>query len=776
MSCETNQHKFFHHLGGEFAQAGLMAGDPAQCQRFVQALYDAGYAEPPAPTPSTQDQATNQAATMRIFAEMQRLGLRPPVHSLTGMPKPEAQNGYRHVYEAAQAMRLGRPLSPLATATRQLIEPKPHARQVTGVLPVKGRLGRCGACGRYRSTERPHACPVTATSASLSRALSRRVGLPRAAFPEERLEGVLASARRGGVELTHGLTGERIVAELDGLLGALRSGYMPDEWRAGGGLAPDGRGGLVAVPGPEPAVHVLHPDDHLAQATAALVPYVRAALAHGAQLDGEALLSTALLGTAQQAPAHGRHAQIAELPETVVGGTTYDAAAVMRAMRKPPDERFASVHDFAQELIPFASDVTALQYASEFYTVAVWDALGEAAPKLGLQPSTPPTQRTRRSRAPQSSPSYPSARASNPGATATQSTPPRAPTPSMESAPVAIDPTRTSPGTRTDMARNVVMVVAVVLALATVVAAAVLLMRYRLSSLEDVCVEEGVEHGRLQRLVGGVRGVARADAHGELAPHVQRVVHALDLMDARRKIEAKRGRVPAARHEAAARRVRAEEEPPLAHRDRRRRGEGHGAHLGRVARHLGRLFGRRDGGAREPRTRAHRGSRRSVHARLRDGCGGGGHGHGRDGRRGLRARALVRSARARVRGSVVVHGAGVRLGGLRRGGFAVVTASTRDHADEHATQEARGEHLGAAEAREQRPGDVERAGAGHAVTQPQRDQLRIRQRGGAVLQQSFPRPLTPRPVADSHAEPPSRVLRRGDGRDPNRPGVDRGAV
>ena len=81
MSCETNQHKFFHHLGGEFAQTGLMEGDPAQCQRFVQALYDAGYNEPPAPTPSAHDQATNQAATMRVFAEMQRLGLRPPVHS-----------------------------------------------------------------------------------------------------------------------------------------------------------------------------------------------------------------------------------------------------------------------------------------------------------------------------------------------------------------------------------------------------------------------------------------------------------------------------------------------------------------------------------------------------------------------------------------------------------------------------------------------------------------------------------------------------------------------
>ena len=331
MSCETNQHKFFHHLGGEFAQAGLMEGDPAQCQRFVQALYDAGYNEPPAPAPSAHEHATNQAATMRVFAEMQRLGLKPPVHSPTGMPKPEAQNGYRHVYETAQAMRLGRPLSPLATATRHLIEQKPQTRPVTGVLPLKGRLGRCSACGRYRSTERPHWCPVTATSASLSRALARRVGLPRAAFPEDRLEGVLASARRGGVELTHGLTGERIVAELDGLLSALRSGYMPDAWREGGGLAPDGHGGLVAVPGPTSAVQVLHPDEHLAQATAALAPYVHAAAAHGAHVDVEALLSAALVGTAHQAPVHGRHDQVAESPETVLGGTAYDAAAVLRA-------------------------------------------------------------------------------------------------------------------------------------------------------------------------------------------------------------------------------------------------------------------------------------------------------------------------------------------------------------------------------------------------------------------------------------------------------------
>ena len=80
-----------------------------------------------------------------------------------------------------------------------------------------------------------------------------------------------------------------------------------------------------------------------------------------------------------------------DLPEPIV-------RAVTRSMRKPPDERFATVHEFAQQLLPFASDATAFSYATEFYTVSVWEQLGEEPPSA--ESSSRPSQRSRRSRAP----------------------------------------------------------------------------------------------------------------------------------------------------------------------------------------------------------------------------------------------------------------------------------------------------------------------------------------------------------------------------------------
>jgi serine/threonine-protein kinase len=75
-----------------------------------------------------------------------------------------------------------------------------------------------------------------------------------------------------------------------------------------------------------------------------------------------------------------------DLPEPVV-------KAIERAMQKPPDARFASVHEFAQQLLPFASDATAFSYATEFYTVSVWEQLGEEPPPV--QSSRPAPHRPR---------------------------------------------------------------------------------------------------------------------------------------------------------------------------------------------------------------------------------------------------------------------------------------------------------------------------------------------------------------------------------------------
>ena len=152
---------------------------------------------------------------------------------------------------------------------------------------------------------------------------------------------------------------------------------------------------------------------------------------------GEKLADT-LRNVLQSEPAPLR-ALCPDLPEAI-------AKAVERSMRKPPDERFPSVHEFAQQLLPFAGDATAFSYATEFYTVSVWEQLGEEPPAVE---SARPAQRQRRSRSPSprgtashrsatssSRPSLPSGGPTRPSgmhaAGALRSPPPAPPTPSRE--------------------------------------------------------------------------------------------------------------------------------------------------------------------------------------------------------------------------------------------------------------------------------------------------------------------------------------------------------
>ena len=85
MSCEGNRHKYFQLLAAQGA-------DPQALER----LYQAGYNRP-AGNSAAALQA--EAKTRLLFAEMQRNGLHPPTHSPSGLPKPEAQQGYAAVYD-----------------------------------------------------------------------------------------------------------------------------------------------------------------------------------------------------------------------------------------------------------------------------------------------------------------------------------------------------------------------------------------------------------------------------------------------------------------------------------------------------------------------------------------------------------------------------------------------------------------------------------------------------------------------------------------------------
>lgn len=85
MSCEGNRHKYFQLLS-------IQGVDPLAMER----LYQAGYNRPAGNTPAILQA---EAKTRLLFAEMQRNGLHPPTHSPSGLPKPEAQQGYAAVYD-----------------------------------------------------------------------------------------------------------------------------------------------------------------------------------------------------------------------------------------------------------------------------------------------------------------------------------------------------------------------------------------------------------------------------------------------------------------------------------------------------------------------------------------------------------------------------------------------------------------------------------------------------------------------------------------------------
>ncbi len=236
MSCEENRNRYFT------AQAGVLAPtlgtDPAGATQFLTTVFEQGrdqWAALGRPGPRDPRRLEAEAATRTVFAEIQQMGLRPPVHSATGLPKADAQFGYREVQATLAAVRDGRSLPPLA---RGALAQQAARRRLSAVgQDTQGRY-RCRMCGRYANLS-AHTCPRTATKETMGRALERRLGVAAAAYttPDGQLNGLAAlleaanAPGAGGlVDLQHGLTGERVTASLDGALLGLQQGYVPTGW------------------------------------------------------------------------------------------------------------------------------------------------------------------------------------------------------------------------------------------------------------------------------------------------------------------------------------------------------------------------------------------------------------------------------------------------------------------------------------------------------------------------------------------------------------------
>ncbi len=111
MSCEYRRRKFLSLLvsgiaGG--AQRGEAATQVAALEHIYQQAYDAARARREgeerrpgaAEASATNRESENRRKTHLLFGYMLRLGVPLPVHSATGLPKPDAQAGYAALWDA----------------------------------------------------------------------------------------------------------------------------------------------------------------------------------------------------------------------------------------------------------------------------------------------------------------------------------------------------------------------------------------------------------------------------------------------------------------------------------------------------------------------------------------------------------------------------------------------------------------------------------------------------------------------------------------------------
>lgn len=237
MSCEKNRGVFVSHVAGAGSPAAQAFGGPNEAKEAFETIFDTARGQ--AASGSAPQQRIAEAKTRLLFEWMRRDGFKPPTHSTTGLPKPDAQFGYAAMYDTLTAFRDGKPLPALAA---QIVEAFGQTRALSAIR-VDAALARlrCGSCGRFAPSEGsgkpPHLCPNTATPEKFLRALMRRLGVPASAYTSDGLARLLDEARAEGVHMRHPITNEPILASLDSLPLAITQGYVPDAWKGEASLA-----------------------------------------------------------------------------------------------------------------------------------------------------------------------------------------------------------------------------------------------------------------------------------------------------------------------------------------------------------------------------------------------------------------------------------------------------------------------------------------------------------------------------------------------------------
>jgi hypothetical protein len=262
MSCERNRERFFKGVASAGSPAAQAFGSREEGAAALEDLFAVGRTSTAAAVPAP----LAEAQTRLLFAQMKRAGIAPPAHSTSGLPRPDAQQGYALVQRTLSALARG---EALPEPSARLLEARGRQRQLAGrSADLYGQV-RCAGCGQFASATRGHLCPLTATAAQLQRSPCRQLGAPPGAELEAALKALLAEARAGPVTMRHTATGEQVQVSLDGLLPALRVGFAPPSWAAGPRVATPG-GGVLVVCAPEagpPAPELVDPVAKAASAT-----------------------------------------------------------------------------------------------------------------------------------------------------------------------------------------------------------------------------------------------------------------------------------------------------------------------------------------------------------------------------------------------------------------------------------------------------------------------------------------------------------------------------
>ena len=252
MSCDGNRGKYFGHAAHDQAVQDTFGSSP-DAEAALEQIFNTARAQARPGNAPLRTQA--EARTRKLFDEMRTLGIKPPTHSPSGLPRRDAQFGYAAIHQTLEAIRGGKRLPALA---RQVAGQRQHTRKISALREDAGGYFRCGNCGRFASRTRAHICPASASRQTLEGHLHRRLGVPASAYGKA-LDGVLAEAQANGVvRMRHGMTGEVIEASLDGLPLALTTGFVPDIWSGQTALVELSDGRVVGVLNPD-GLQQIHP-------------------------------------------------------------------------------------------------------------------------------------------------------------------------------------------------------------------------------------------------------------------------------------------------------------------------------------------------------------------------------------------------------------------------------------------------------------------------------------------------------------------------------------